>query len=262
MEDDMPRFCANLSMLFTEVDFMDRFDRAAMTGFKAVEYMFPYPFDAQRLADALKINNLKQVLFNLPAGNWDAGERGIAVLPDRRREFEEGVAKAILYAKALDCSLINCLAGLRPPGVPDSEVRDVLASNLRFAADALAQHGIRLLVESLNTRDIPGFYLSRTADVLALMREINHSNIYYQYDVYHMQVMEGNITATIRNNIKSIGHIQIADNPGRHEPGTGEINYPNLFRFIDEAGYTGFIGCEYKPLTTTEEGLGWIKPHM
>jgi hydroxypyruvate isomerase len=258
----MPRFSANLTMLFTEVDFMERFEMSAKAGFKAVEYMFPYPFDAQDLADALKRNNLKQVMFNLPAGNWDAGERGIAVLPDRKQEFEEGVAKAIRYAKTLDCSLINCLVGLKPSGVSESQVRDVLTSNLRFAAEALAQEGVRLLIESLNSRDIPGFYLSRTTDVLSLIREINHPNIFYQYDIYHMQVMEGDITTTIRNNIKIIGHIQLADNPGRHEPGTGEINYPNLFRFIDEAGYTGFIGCEYKPLTTAEEGLGWIKPYL
>lgn len=258
----MPRFSANLSMLFTEVDFMERFNRAAKAGFKAVEYMFPYSFDAKSLADMLKSNNLKQVLFNLPAGNWDEGERGIAVLPDRKGEFEEGVGKAIYYAKALDCPLINCLVGLKPSDISGSRVRDVLASNLHFAAEAFAREGIHLLVESLNTRDIPGFYLSRTADVLSLVKEINHPNIYYQYDIYHMQVMEGDVTETIRNNINLIGHIQLADNPGRHEPGTGEINYPNLFRFIDEAGYTGFLGCEYKPLTTTEEGLGWIKPYL
>lgn len=258
----MPRFSANLSMLFTEVDFLRRFNEAANAGFKAVEYMFPYQFDAQNLAMALKKNNLKQVLFNLPAGNWDIGERGIAVLPDRRQEFEEGVARAILYAKALDCSLINCLVGVKPSGISELQVRDVLMSNLRFAADALAQEGIRLLIESLNTRDMPGFYLSRTTDVLSLIQEINHPNIYYQYDIYHMQIMEGDITTTIRNNIKTIGHIQLADNPGRHEPGTGEINYSNLFRFIDETGYAGFIGCEYKPLTTTEEGLGWVKPYL
>ena len=199
---------------------------------------------------------------NLPAGNWDAGERGIATLPDRKAEFEEGVHKAIQYGKALHLPAINCLVGLRPTGVSEAEVRDVLVSNLRLAADALAKEGMRLLVESLNTRDIPGFYLSSTDDVLALMREVDHPNLYYQYDVYHMQVMEGDLTTTIRNNITTIAHIQVADNPGRHEPGTGEINYPNLFRFIDEAGYTGYIGCEYKPLTTTGEGLEWIKPYM
>lgn len=258
----MPRFSANLSMLFTETDFVNRFERAAKAGFKAVEYMFPYLFDAQGLADRLKKNNLKQVLFNLPAGNWEDGERGIAVLPNREQEFEEGVVEAIRYAKILECSLINCLVGLKPIGPSELQVRDVLVSNLRFAAEALAQEGIHLLIESLNTRDIPGFYLSRTADVLSLITEINHPNIYYQYDIYHMQIMEGDIAVTIRNNIKIIRHIQLADNPGRHEPGTGEINYSNLFRFIDETGYNGFIGCEYKPLTTTEEGLRWIKPYF
>jgi hydroxypyruvate isomerase len=258
----MPRFSANLSMLFTEVPFMERFERAAKAGFKAVEYMFPYPFEAERLADALAKGDLTQALFNLPAGDWDAGERGIATLPDRVAEFKEGVYTAIRYGLALHCPLVNCLVGLRPPGVPESQVRDVLVSNLRFAADALAKEDMRLLIESLNTRDIPGFYLSHTADVLALIREVGHPNISYQYDVYHMQAMEGDITTTIRNNIKTIAHIQVADNPGRHEPGTGEINYSNLFRFIDEAGYTGFIGCEYKPLTTTEKGLGWITPYM
>lgn len=258
----MPRFSANLSLLFTEVDFMDRFGKAARAGFKAVEYMFPYPFDPQGLADALKTNGLKQALFNLPAGNWDAGERGIAVLPDRKGEFQEGVAEAIRYAKALDCSLVNCLVGLKPSGISDSQVRGVLVSNLHFAAEALAKEGIHLLLESLNTRDIPGFYLSRTADVLSLIKEVGHPNVYYQYDIYHMQVMEGDLTSTIRDNISVIKHIQLADNPGRHEPGTGEINYPNLFRFIEEAGYRGFIGCEYKPLTTTDEGLGWIKPYL
>ncbi len=258
----MPKFSANLTMLFTEVDFMDRFERAAAAGFKAVEYLFPYAYDPNRLVDKLKAHGLKQLLFNLPAGKWEAGERGIALLAERASEFEDGVGAAIQYAKALDCPLVNCLVGLTPRDIPKERVREVLVGNLRFGAGALAKEGIRLLIESLNTRDIPGFHLCRTADVLDLIREVNHPNLYYQYDIYHMQVMEGDITMTIRNNIGTIGHIQIADSPGRHEPGTGEINYPNLFRFIDEAGYKGYIGCEYKPLTTTEEGLGWIKPYL
>jgi hydroxypyruvate isomerase len=249
-------------MLFTEVDFMERFERAARAGFKAVEYMFPYPYDANRIADVLRTYNLKQVLFNLPAGKWEAGERGIALLAARKGEFEDGIGTAIHYAKTLDCPLVNCLVGLTPPDVPKEKVREILVTNLRFAAGALANEGIRLLIEALNTRDMPGFYLSRTADALQLIREVNHPNLYYQYDIYHMQVMEGDITTTIRNSVKTIAHIQLADNPGRHEPGTGEINYTNLFRFIDEMGYTGYIGCEYKPLKTTEEGLGWIKPYL
>jgi hydroxypyruvate isomerase len=258
----MPKFSANLSMLFTEADFMERFEAAARAGFRAVEYMFPYSYDASRIAEALRTHRLKQVLFNLPAGNWQQGERGIALLQDRRGEFEDGISAAIHYAKTLDCSLVNCLVGLTPPDVPKEKVREVLVTNLRLAAGALAKEGIRLVIESVNTRDMPGFYLSRTADVLGLIREVNHKNLYYQYDIYHMQVMEGDITMTIRNNINTIAHMQLADNPGRHEPGTGEINYTNLFRFMDEMGYTGYIGCEYKPLTTTEEGLGWIKPYL
>ena len=257
----MPQFSANLTMLFTEADFMDRFERAARAGFSAVEYMFPYAYAVDQLVDRLGTNNLRQVLFNLPAGDWDKGERGIALLPKRKGEFQDGVGRAITYAKALGCPQVNCLAGLTP-AVPVGKARDTLVENLRFAAGELARTNIRLLVESLNTRDIPNFYLASTADVIALMKDVDHPNLFYQYDAYHMQVMEGNLTETIRKNIGIIGHIQIADNPGRHEPGTGEINFANLFRFIDEAGYRGFIGCEYKPLAKTEEGLDWIKPYL
>jgi hydroxypyruvate isomerase len=257
----MPQFSANLTMLFTEVDFLERFEKAARAGFKAVEYLFPYPYNINQLADKLEKHGLRQALFNLPAGNWDKGERGIALLPERKNEFQEGIGRAIAYAKALNCSQLNCLVGLTPD-IHGESVRDTLVGNLGFAAEALAQAKIRLLIESLNTKDIPNFYLSSTAGVLALIKDVNHPNLFYQYDVYHMQVMEGNLTETIRKNIGIIGHIQIADNPGRHEPGTGEINFQNLFRFIDEAGYRGFIGCEYKPLTKTGEGLDWIKPYL
>ncbi len=243
------------------MDFLKRFERAARAGFKAVEYMFPYPYDINQLADNLEKHGLKQGLFNLPAGNWDKGERGIALLPERKNEFQEGIGQAIAYAKALNCSQLNCLVGLTP-SIPGEKVRDTLIGNLRFAAEALAQAKIRLLIESLNTKDIPNFYLSSTADVLALIKDASHPNLFYQYDVYHMQIMEGNLTETIRKNIGIIGHIQVADNPGRHEPGTGEINFQNLFRFIDEAGYSGLIGCEYKPLAQTDEGLDWIKPYL
>ena len=249
-------------MLFTEVDFLDRFERASRIGFKAVEFLFPYAYEAGRLADLLKKYNLEQVLINMPAGKWDAGERGIAALPDRKAEFEDGVDNAIRYAKALDCKQVNCLAGITLPNVPSEIVHETIVANLRFAARALEREGIRLLVEAINTRDMPGFHLYRTADARSLIQEVNHPNLFYQYDIYHMQVMEGDLTATIRDNIKIIGHIQVADNPGRHEPGTGEINFPNLFRSIDETGYTGYVGCEYKPLTTTEAGLDWVKPYL
>ena len=258
----MLRFSANLTMMFNEVEFPDRFGKAAAAGFKAVEYMFPYPYEKDALAEKLRAFGLEQVLINLPAGNWEVGERGIALRPDRVGEFKDGVGLAASYAKALGCTRVNCLVGLTPRDVPVEAARQTLAANLRFAAGALAAEGIMLLVETINTRDMPGFYLSTTHDFLALVKEVGHPNVYYQYDVYHMQVMEGRLTETIRSNIDRIGHIQVADEPGRHEPGTGEINYPNLFRFIEEAGYKGFIGSEYRPAGRTEDGLGWVREYL
>lgn len=258
----MPKFSANLTMLFTEVDFLDRFDRAAKAGFKGVECQFPYQWSKEELAEKLAKNGQELVLHNLPAGNWAAGERGIACLPGREGEFQESVGKAIAYAKALRCPRLNCLVGLTPKDVPPEKVRQTLIGNLRFAADSLKKEGISLLCEALNSNDIPGFYLTHTQDVLRLFAEINHPNLWLQYDIYHMQVMEGNLTKTIQDNVGRIAHIQLADNPGRHEPGTGEINFTNLFRFIDEAGYTGWIGCEYKPAGVTEDGLKWVKPYL
>jgi hydroxypyruvate isomerase len=258
----MPRFSANLTMLYTEVDFMDRFALAADSGFKAVEYMFPYPHKPDDLKAQLDKFNLTQVLFNLPAGDWGAGERGIALLPNRKAEFRKGVIEAIRYAEYLGCSRINCLVGLITEDVVPEAARETLVENLSFAAGVLEDKGIRLLVEALNTYDIPHFFLSSTTDAVSLLAEVNHPNLFIQYDVYHMQVMEGNLTATIRSNVDRIAHIQIADNPGRHEPGTGEINFTNLFRFIDETGYDGYIGCEYKPLATTEKSLGWMKAYL
>jgi hydroxypyruvate isomerase len=223
----MPKLSANLTMLFTEVDFPDRFERAAEAGFKAVEYLFPYPWEVDRLNEQLDRYDLQQVLFNLPAG--------IAVLPDRVGEFQDGVGLAIQYAKTLKCPRVNCLAGLIPAGIPEDKVRKTLVENLRFAADALSRENIRLLIEALNTRDVPGFYLTRTSEVAQLIEEVNHSNVQFQYDIYHM---------------------------GRHEPGTGEIHFSNLLRLIDEAGYTGWVGCEYKPSGKTEDSLGWAKPYL
>jgi hydroxypyruvate isomerase len=248
-------------MLFNEVDFLDRFEKAAKAGFKGVEYLFPYAWKKEQLVEKLGAFGLVQALHNLPAGDWNKGERGIACLPGRETEFQEGVGKAIEYAKALKCPQVNCLAGLTPAGVPAEKVRKTLVANLRFAASAFEKEGIRLLLEALNDKDVPGFYLVRTADVLALIKEVGSPNVYFQYDVYHMQIMEGNLTKTIQGNLDTIAHIQIADNPGRNEPGTGEINYPNLFNAIDTAGYKGWIGCEYKPAAKTEDGLGWLKPY-
>ncbi len=257
----MPKFCANLTMLFNEVDFLERFEKAAKVGFKGVEYLFPYAWKKEELVERLAAFGLIQVLHNLPAGDWSKGERGIACLPGRETEFQESVGKAIEYAKALKCTQVNCLVGLTPGGIPEEKVRKTLIANLRFAAAVLENESIRLLIEALNDKDFPGFYLVRTADALGLIKEVDHRNIYLQYDVYHMQVMEGNLIKTVQANIGKIAHIQIADNPGRNEPGTGEINYPNLFKAIDAAAYKGWIGCEYKPAAKTEDGIGWIKDY-
>ena len=258
----MPKLAANLTMLFNEVDFLDRFDAAAKAGFKAVEYLFPYPYPKEQLSEKLQQYGLIQVLHNLPAGDWAKGERGIACLPDRVGEFQDGVGKAIEYAYALGCKQVNCLAGIAPPGVAAETVRDTFAANLRFAADKLKAAGIRLLVEPCNTRDIPGFYLNRSQQALAVIDEVGSDNLWLQYDIYHMQVMEGDLAPTIERNLERIAHMQLADNPGRNEPGTGEINYPFLFQFIDKLGYEGWMGCEYKPARTTTEGLGWVRPYL
>ena len=258
----MPKFAANLTMMYNEVDFLDRFEAAAKSGFKGVEYLFPYPFGKEELAERLHQPGLTQVLHNLPAGDWGAGERGIACLPDRVGEFQAGVGQAIDYARALGCKQINCLAGLTPDGVDAEKVQNTFVSNLKFAADKLGEAGIRLLIEPINTRDIPGFYLSGTQQALDIIGATGSDNIALQYDIYHMQIMEGDLAPTIEANLAHIEHMQLADNPGRHEPGTGEINYPFLFDFIDGLGYQGWIGCEYKPAAKTEDGLGWIKPYL
>ncbi len=253
----MPRFAANLTMLFTELPFMDRFAAAKAAGFDAVEYLFPYPYAKEALAAALRSNGLQQVLHNLPAGNWDAGERGIACHPDRVDEFRTGVVQAIAYAKALDCPRVNCLAGKVPEGVNRVQAHATLVHNLRYAAAALKDAGIALLVEPINHFDIPGFFLTRTDQALALLDEVGSDNLKLQYDIYHAQRMEGELGATLQKHLAHIGHIQLADNPGRHEPGTGEINYPWLLAHIGALGYSGWIGCEYKPKGTTTAGLSW-----
>lgn len=255
----MPRLAANLTMLFADLPFLDRFEAAAKAGFKGVEYLFPYAFDARELAERLARFELTQVLHNLPAGDWDKGERGIACHPGRTGEFQDGVGRAIEYARALGCRQLNCLAGVAPAGVSGQLVRQTLVDNLRFAAGKLEEAGIRLLVEPVNTWDIPGFYLNRTAQAIDIIDEVGSGNLYLQYDIYHAQRMEGEIGNTIARHLDRIGHIQLADNPGRNEPGTGELNYPWLFRHIDRLGYDGWIGCEYKPATTTGAGLGWIE---
>jgi hydroxypyruvate isomerase len=258
----MPRFAANLTMMFTELPFLRRFAAAAEAGFDAVEFLFPYEFDKGALASLLAGNGLTLVLHNLPAGDWAAGERGIACHPDRIAEFRAGVERAIDYASALRCPQVNCLAGILPAGVNADAARATLIENLRYAGGKLQAAKIGLLMEPVNTRDIPGFFVDRTRPALAIIAATGSSNIKLQYDIYHAQVMEGDLTCTIETEFDRIGHIQLADNPGRHEPGTGEINYPFLFRRIDELGYRGWIGCEYKPATTTTAGLSWFGPYQ
>ncbi|MDA0117433.1 hydroxypyruvate isomerase [Vibrio sp. T11.5] len=254
----MAKFAANLSMLFTEVDFLERFDAAAQAGFSGVEYLFPYAFDAEQIKQKLEQNNLTQVLFNLPAGDWDAGDRGIACDPSRIEEFQSGVALAIQYAKVLGNTQVNCLAGILPAGVSQQDAHAAFVINLRYAAQVLQEAGLRLVIEAINTRDIPGFFLNTTEQAKAVIKEVGSDNLFIQYDIYHMQIMEGDIAQTMSDNIGQIAHVQLADNPGRHEPGTGEIHYPFVLKHLDQLGYQGWVGCEYKPKTTTTEGLDWL----
>jgi hydroxypyruvate isomerase len=254
----MPKFAANLTFLFNELPFMERFAAAARAGFKAVEYMAPYPYAAHELKAALNANGLVQALFNLPAGDWENGERGMACIPGRESEFKDGVARAITYAHALDCKKINCLAGKLPPGASADVAKATLIGNLKYAAAALKLEGIMLVTEPINSFDIPGYFVNRTVEAVAILDAVDSDNLFIQYDVYHAQRMEGELGNTLTRHASRIGHIQIADNPGRHEPGTGEINYAWLLRHIDAIGYDGWIGCEYKPKTTTVDGLGWI----
>jgi hydroxypyruvate isomerase len=258
----MPRFAANLTMMFNEVPFLDRFDAASRAGFEAVEFLFPYAFPANEIRARLADNGLDLVLHNLPAGNWDAGERGIACHPDRVVEFHTGVGKAIEYANTLGVKQLNCLVGKAPMATDRATARRTMVANLRFAAGELKRAGLKLLIEPINSHDIPGFFINRTDEALRLIDDIDSDNVFLQYDIYHAQRMEGELAATMEKHLARIAHIQLADNPGRHEPGTGEINYGFLFRHIDRIGYDGWIGCEYKPATTTEAGLGWLAPHL
>jgi hydroxypyruvate isomerase len=246
-------------MLFNEHAFLDRFAAAAKEGFKGVEFLFPYAKSKAEITDQLSANGLTQVLFNLPPGDWDKGERGIACHPDRVSEFHDGVERAIDYAKALNCKTLNCLAGIAPKNVAREKAWETLVFNVDFAASALEKEGILLVVEPINFYDIPGFFLNRSADGVAVIETCRSGNVKLQYDLYHMQRMEGELAATAEKLLPRIGHIQLADNPGRNEPGTGEINYPFLFGHLDRIGYTGWIGCEYRPKTGTVEGLGWFK---
>ena len=253
----MPKLNANLSMMFNEVDFLDRFAAAAKAGFKGAEFLFPYAYDKHQLAELAQKNKLQVILFNMPPGDWNAGDRGMAIDPARHAEFQDNVGKAVEYARTLNCKQIHCMAGLKPRGLNDEQMREAYITNLRFAGKELAKHGLTLLIEAINPRDIPGFYLNYSRQAFDIMHYADMPNLAFQYDIYHMQIQEGDLAPTIEKHLAKIGHMQLADTPGRHEPGTGEINYPFLFRHLDAIGYRGWIGCEYKPRTTTLEGLSW-----
>jgi len=255
----MPRFAANLTLLFSELPFLERFGAAARAGFRAVEFVSPYEHPAEEVARAAREAGVEVVLFNLPAGDWGRGDRGMACDPARTAELRQGVARALDYAGALDCTRLHCMAGIRPAGVDEAALRDAYLASLRFAGRALAARGLMLLVEGINTRDMPGYYLSTSRQAFELMDAAGVPNLYYQYDVYHMQIMEGDLAATLEHRIGRIGHVQIADPPGRHEPGTGEVNFGFLLRHLDRIGYRGWVGCEYRPRAGTEAGLSWME---
>ncbi|MGW5957564.1 hydroxypyruvate isomerase [Methylorubrum thiocyanatum] len=254
----MPRFAANLSLLFTEVPLRDRFAAAHAAGFTAVEMQFPYAEAKAVLAARLTETGLPLVLHNLPPGDWAAGERGIAALPGREAEFREGVARAIDYAGALGCRQLNCLAGLAPPEVEPARLRATLTENLAYAAEALGRAGIRLLIEPINDRDMPGFVLNRLSDAAAVIEAVGSDNLFIQADLYHMARMGEDLAGSLEAHRARIAHVQIADSPGRHEPGTGRIDFSAAFTVLDRLGYAGFIGCEYLPASGTEAGLGWM----
>ncbi len=255
----MPRFAANLTMLFNEVPFMDRFKMAATHGFKAVEFLFPYAFDANEIKQKLSEHNLELPLFNMPPGDWDKGERGMAAIPARREEFRENVELALNYADILSPPRLHAMAGLINSNDDRIAMEECYISNLQFAADECAKKGITLLIEPLNSRDIPGYFLQYTDQAREIIEKVNRPNIALQLDIYHLQIMEGDLEKNCRTLADITGHIQIAGVPDRHEPNTGEINYSHIFNVIDDTGYDGWLGCEYKPATTTIDGLGWIK---
>lgn len=257
----LPKFSANLSFLYPELPFLDRFAAAAADGFRAVEYAVPYVAEAEELAALLAAHGLEQALFNMPAGDWDGGERGIACHPDRLDEFRAGVDVAIRYARELRCPRVNCLAGVAPRGIAAEVLESTLVANLQYAAPRFAEAGVQLLIEPINTRDIPGFVLSTARHAERVLDAVGSDNLLIQYDIYHQQVTAGDLVPTYERLKRRIGHIQIADAPGRHEPGTGEINYGFVLSELDRLGYDGWVGCEYRPLAGTSEGLGWMTPY-
>ncbi len=256
----MPRFAANLSMLYTEHAFLDRFAAAAADGFDAVEYLFPYAWPAAQLSAHLRAHGLRQVLFNAPPGDWDAGERGIACLPGRTDEFRRGfLDQALPYAQALHCPRIHVMAGLVPPGTATEGLRAIYLSNLAWAARLAAREGVEVLIEPINQRDMPGYYLTHQAQAHAIVQEVGEPNLKVQMDLYHCQITEGDVAMKLRTYLAAgrVGHLQIAGVPERHEPDRGELHHAYLFELLDELGWTEPIGCEYRPRAGTSAGLGW-----
>lgn len=262
----MPKFAANLTMMYTEHSFPDRFAAAAKDGFKAVEFLFPYDFAASDIKTRLTDNGLTQALFNAPPGDWAAGERGIASLPGREDEFRKSVEKGLEYAAVIGNKKLHVMAGLILPDQPRDKHRTVYLKNLEYAAKEAHSQDITIVIEPINTRDIPGFFLNRQDDAQAICDEIGASNLQVQFDIYHCQIVEGDIAVKLKRDMHrpnaGIGHIQIAGVPERHEPSVGELNYPYLFELIDSLHYEGWIGCEYRPKAGTSEGLGWLKPYL
>lgn len=253
----MPKFAANLSFIFQEIGFLDRFAAAAECGFAAVEYLGAYDHPPEVVARALERHGLVQALFNMPPGDWAKGERGIAALPGREAEFRAGVETALAYAKATKCRLLHAMAGLVPAGSDRAAAERSYLANLRYAAERLEGEGITVIIEPINDRDIPGYFLNRTTEAMAIIDQVGHRNLKLQLDLYHVQIMEGDLAQHVRMLAGRYPHVQIAGNPGRHEPDIGEINYPFLFDLFDEIGYAGWIGCEYRPQGETRAGLGW-----
>lgn len=257
----VPRLAANLSTLFTEVPFLERFAAAARTGFRFVEYQFPYDFDKDEVAARARAAGLQIVLHNAPPGGR-AGDRGIACHPGREAEFRDSVERAMAYARVAGCARLHCLAGVAPAGVERERLHATYVANLRHAAARLAAEGVTLLIEPINTRSVPGYFLSGSHQAERILDELGAPNVRLQYDLFHMQIMEGDLAKTIERLLPKIGHMQLADVPGRHEPGTGEINFAWLLGQIDRIGYAGWIGCEYNPLGDTLAGLKWAKPYL
>lgn len=253
----MPRFAANLSMMFNEVPFLDRFDAAAKAGFTAVEFLFPYEHPATELRQRLDGAGLSQVLFNAPPGDWAGGERGTACLPGRGQEFRDGVKSALDYAGALGCGMVHCMAGIVPAGLASGTAAALYATNVAWAAEQAAGHGVKIVIEPINHRDMPGFFLNTMAQGAAIVDAVGFDRLGLQFDIYHCQVTEGDLTKRIEALLPRIAHMQIADVPGRNEPGTGEIGWEYVFGRIDQLGYAGWIGCEYRPAGDTVAGLAW-----